>query len=125
MGWNSLNNHSSLGSFAYLAYHNYQTYSNPSIIYSPFSDLWKGYLLAGALALSIIPYTLAVMGPGVNRKLHAIHDEEYKGLNGGKTATSENTHNLLEKWAGHNLVRACLSTAGAVVGCWTSLRLNL
>lgn len=114
-----------MGSFAYLAYHNYQTYSNSAIIYSPFSDLWKGYLAAGALAFAIIPYTMAVMCPGTIKRLHNIHDEEHKGLSGGKTATTENTHDLLEKFAGHNLVKGCLSTAGAVVGCWTSLRLNL
>ena len=81
--------------------------------------------MAGALAAAIVPYTLAVMAGGVNARLHNIHKEETKGINGGKTSTTEDTHDLLEKWAGHNLVRACLSTAGAVVGCWTALRLNL
>ena len=70
-----------MSSFAYLAYHNYTTYSNPSIIYSPFSNLWKGYLAAGLLASAIMPYTLAFMMGGVNKHLHdAHHAEEHERM---------------------------------------------
>lgn len=114
-----------MSSFTYLAYHNYTTYSNSSIIYSPFFDLWKGYLAAGLLAQAIIPYTLAIMMGGVNKQLHDAHHAEEQGANGGKSTRAEDVHELLERWAGHNIVRALLSTSAAVVGCWTSLRLNL
>lgn len=114
-----------MSSFAYLAYHNYSTYSSPSIIYSPFSNLWKGYLAAGLLAHAIVPYTLAFMMGGVNKQLHDAHHAEEGGTYGGKSTRAEDVHDLLERWAGHNIVRALLSTSAAVVGSWTALRLNL
>ena len=38
-------------------------------MYSPFANMWKGYLLAGTLAISIVPYTLVTMERNVNPKL--------------------------------------------------------
>jgi hypothetical protein len=74
---------------------------------------WTRYAAAGALTLSIIPFTLIFMHP-TNQSLLQI-------ASGGATAAVVNDDSvraLITKWAGLNLIRSLLPLGGAVVGLW-------
>ena len=83
-----------------------------------------GYLIAGALSVGIMPYTLAVMLP-TNKKLLAkvdntktlgIKDEVVEVGLGNETA-----HKLVDYWGVLNLGRVVLLVVGSLVGTWTAL----
>jgi len=85
---------------------------------------WKSYLVTGALAIGILPYTAGLMLP-TNKKLLdkaketsslAVDDKLVEVGMGGETA-----HQLVDKWATLNLGRAILLGIAAVLGTWTAL----
>jgi len=99
----------------------YHMHSNASK-FTP--DLWKPYLISGILAISILPYTVAVIMP-TNTKLMKKSDETKSlgvadqvvevGL-GGETA-----HALVDHWATLNLGRSALLIASTLLSAWTAL----
>jgi hypothetical protein len=99
----------------------YLAYSLP--FNSPKSKLY-GYLLAGALAVGIVPYTLAVMLP-TNRKLLAkVEETKTLGVKDELVEVglgNETAHKLVDSWGVLNLGRAFMLAIGSVVGAWTAL----
>lgn len=92
----------SLAAYAYAAYHRSRRHLD-----------WTRYAAAGALTLSIVPFTLALMHP-TNQSLLQI-------AGGGATAAvvnDESVRALITTWAGLNLVRSLLPLGGGVVGLW-------
>lgn len=97
--------------------------------------MWKGYLLAGTLVISIIPYTFATMERSVNTKLmeeaekaqaHGAKAEARKimGLkeeSDGISMSAATVKQLLDEWATLNLGRSLLGLSAAVAGLWTAL----
>ena len=83
-----------------------------------------GYLVAGALSVGIIPYTLTVL-MGTNLKIFGREEEVSKAEKEGKSrqasAGEESAQVLLRRWAVLNLGRAALMSASAVVGVWTTV----
>lgn len=100
-------------------YLSYYTHQSPLL-----SHKWKPYALAGASALGIVPWTLGVMYPTINKLLKkaeetaalANTDEVVEVGLGGETA-----HALVDKWGVLNLGRAALLTFAAALGTWTAL----
>lgn len=85
----------SLLSFGYLSYSSYT--------YSPLSNQWKGYAAAAALVISIVPYTLTLMGPGVNKKLldaaQGVQIAEAAGIKPETVMKDATAKKLFDDWA--------------------------
>ena len=77
------------------------------------TGIWKGFAVAAALAVSIIPYTFLTM-IGTNHALHAI-------ATGAYTASEAEVSRLIGRWGVLNLGRSLLPLAGAVAGGVTFL----
>lgn len=71
---------------------------------------WKPYVVAGALSLAIVPYTIVVMSP-TNNALMA-------GAKGITTVGWAEATELLARWRTLNFARSFFSLAGATVGLW-------
>lgn len=93
----------SLLGYAYLAYDR-----------SSRDQPWWPYLLAGALAIGIVPFTLGVMMPTNNALLGIARGT-------GQVASEMDVRALLLKWKNLNLVRSMLPLAGSIVGLWALL----
>ena len=82
------------------------------------------YVLAGALAVGIIPYTGLFMLK-TNRKLLAkAQGTSTLGKNGEVVDVGpgeETAHKLVDLWSLMNLGRAAMLTAASVIGAWTAL----
>jgi hypothetical protein len=93
------------------------------------------YILAAALALSIVPFTVIFMMP-TNQRLsarasQADDDAVTLAEKGRETTTSTGAlakadgdaevHGLLTKWSRMNVARACLLLAAAAVGLFATL----
>lgn len=76
-------------------------------------DSWTGYVAAGALTVSIVPFTLIFMGK-TNDALHL-------AAKGASTLGSAQVAELLDRWGSLNLVRSALPLLGAVTGLVTFL----
>ncbi|CAM1510150.1 Fc.00g004850.m01.CDS01 [Cosmosporella sp. VM-42] len=75
--------------------------------------IWKGFAVAAALVVGIVPYTLLTMVP-TNDALHAIAD-------GTRSAAQGEASMLIGRWGVLNLGRCLLPLAGAVAGFVTFL----
>lgn len=82
------------------------------------SEQWRGYAAAAALALAIIPYTLAVMMGTNNVLLAKAEEAETKGH--GEVQAAE-VRRLVGRWAKMNLGRSVLLVSAAGVATWTAL----
>jgi Domain of unknown function (DUF1772) len=76
------------------------------------------YVAAAVASPMIAPWTLLVM-KDVNAELTRRATSTAEG--GAAGAAQESTHELLEKWAWLNLVRAGISGISAVLGAWAAL----
>lgn len=116
-------------SFTYLAFDSHLHFSNTGLVWSPLKSVWKGYLTAGALAVSIVPYTFVAM-MGTNKKLleeaERVRCKESLEAKGGENKqvgmAAATAKQLLDQWGTLNLVRGVLPLAGAVIGAWTALK---
>jgi hypothetical protein len=77
-------------------------------------DGWKGYVAAGVLGVSIVPFTIVAMSP-TNNKLLAVAAGASK-LNAGDVSR------LVDKWAALNVGRSLFLLASAAIGLATLLR---
>ena len=75
--------------------------------------IWKGFVVAAALTVGIVPYTLLTMLP-TNAALDAIVD-------GSRSAAQEEVSMLVGRWGVLNLGRSLFPLAGAVAGLITFL----
>jgi len=90
---------------------------------SPKSKFY-GYLIAGALSVSIVPYTLAVMLPTNKKLLAKVDDMKMLGIKDEVVEVglgNETAHKLVDYWGVLNLGRAVLLIVGSLVGTWTAL----
>lgn len=82
-------------------------------------------ILAATLAISIIPYTIIVMG-GTNRKLME-KAESMRSLGSSEGLVEigededEKTKVLVDRWSTYNAGRSLLSLTGALTGVWAIL----
>lgn len=104
--------------FGFLAYSSRRLPSSGSIPISPFAL----YTAAAVAIPAIVPYTLLVMEPAVNRKLMRMAKTVEAGSKGTELDCSgAEVADLLRKWKGMNLVRAAAVATGAVLGVVASL----
>ena len=105
------------GSYAYLSYALYKTLHHPKA---------EIYGLAAACTISLLPYTLVVMG-ATNGKLESkakesrewsITDEAVEK----DLAKGESSKELLDYWATLNVVRSIFPLLGAAFGAWATLK---
>ena len=75
--------------------------------------IWKGFAVAAALSMAIVPYTLLFMSP-TNNALHAI-------AGGAHIVAESEVTDLINKWGVLNLVRSLFPLAGGVAGIVTFL----
>jgi hypothetical protein len=78
---------------------------------------WALYLLAGAVTVSIVPYTWVVMVPTNNELFRLQKVSEVEPLVKGITEAKE----LVGKWSGMHLTRSFMPLAGAVIGTLANL----
>lgn len=83
------------------------------------SSAWRGYATAAALALGIVPYTVAVM-MGTNKVLLG-QAEEAEVAAEKVEAKAASVKQLLDQWATMNLGRTVLLASAAVTATWTAL----
>lgn len=98
------------GSALLFAYAAYSTYGVPSARDGT-ADTWKGYVVAGAFAVSMVPYTFLAMHT-TNMALK----EAARGVPG------INVTELVGKWTGLNLFRCLLPLGGALTGLATLVK---
>lgn len=77
------------------------------------TGIWKGFAVAAALVVSIVPYTFAAM-TSTNAALHAI-------AGGSAVASQGEVAKLIGRWGVLNLGRSLLPLAGAIAGGVTFL----
>jgi hypothetical protein len=75
--------------------------------------IWKGFAVAAALVVAIVPYTILFMG-STNDALHSI-------AGGTHIVAESEVTNLINKWGWLNLGRSLLPLAGGVAGIVTFL----
>jgi hypothetical protein len=105
-------------SFFYLSY---VVYSSPFSI----ACIWQSYLVAGSLALAIVPYTLLFMTKTNKALLDRTKEENVLGLEEkmveNEAGRGKNVHQLVDRWATLNLGRSALLVLATVVGTYTAL----
>jgi len=88
------------------------------------------YILAAALALSLVPYTVVVMMPTNQRLLAraaqaddeaATPVEKEREMATTESGEDAEVRGLLGKWSRMNVVRGCLPLAATVVGLFATL----
>ncbi|KAI0151666.1 hypothetical protein GGR57DRAFT_179177 [Xylariaceae sp. FL1272] len=72
---------------------------------------WRGFAVAGASTMFIIPFTLVFI-MDTNKKLLAEHDSKVKTMGEGTVKS------LIRKWGDLNAVRAVVPLVGTVVALW-------
>lgn len=83
---------------------------------------WKCYAGAAGLLIGIVPYTILMMGPGVNKKLmDAANSVEVGTEKKFGAAEADSVKKTLDQWGLWNLGRAVLTGLGCVVAVWTSV----
>lgn len=75
--------------------------------------IWKGFAVAAALVVAIVPYTFLFMG-STNEALHSI-------AGGAHIVAESEVTSLINKWGWLNLGRSLLPLAGGVAGIVTFL----
>jgi len=116
--------------YAYLAY----LFRRATPVQEPELRTSNLYILAAALALSLVPYTLVVMMPTNQRLLvraaqaddeaaTPVEKERDMATTGVPAKAEEDAEvcGLLEKWSRMNVVRGCLPLAATVVGLFATL----
>ena len=83
-----------------------------------------GYLVAGLLAVGIVPYTVVFM-QSTNRKLIE-RNEEMGALGAEDTVVevglgNESAHALVDWWGVLNLGRGAMLSVAGILGVWTAL----
>lgn len=113
----------SFGSFIFLAYDSYMRFADTTLVYSPLKDQWKGYVVAAGLVVGIMPYTVVLMVPGVNKKLLEGAERATRGKkeDGVEEMGVEEVRKTLVKWARFNYGRAVLAVSATAVATWTAM----
>lgn len=84
------------------------------------------YVAAAICLPSIIPYTLLVMEPGVNRELIRLGTLAENGLELDRIKLREHeVHTMLTSWKGMNYVRATAVVVGALLSAVASWHSNM
>ena len=89
-----------------------------------YSRLW-GVRLAGVLTISVLPFTLLVMGKTNATLMSKAQELESLGVGVGYVEAGlvegESVKELVDWWATLNAVRGSLPLVGAAVGIWSIL----
>jgi hypothetical protein len=98
-------------------YLSYCTHPSNSHHFIESQSVWKSYLLAGACAGAVVPYTYAALEK-VNHKLLHLGKMSAEAL---KNEDEIDTKILLRRWRSLNLVRSGMLAASAIIGFCTLL----
>jgi noranthrone monooxygenase len=91
-------------------------YSYAAYSKSQNGEKWRGFAIAGATTISMIPYTWIVM-QRTNNKLWAAVRGESK-----ETVSNAEAQGMLNTWSRLNMVRAMFPLAGGVLGLLSVLK---
>ncbi|KAG9236286.1 hypothetical protein BJ875DRAFT_236026 [Amylocarpus encephaloides] len=80
------------------------------------NDMW-GLLVAAALSVGIVPWTVVMMGD-VNSRLMEMERGVREMGDGVKEESMRNAHELVDRWGMLNLVSTGMVGLGAAIGAW-------
>lgn len=107
-------------SYWYLAWNAYKTSNSTSTLGGSSSNKVAAYIIAGALAIGIVPYTLVFIN-GTNGKLLKKVEETRGEKITEVTVQDEGARQLVDWWGMLNLGRGMLVLGSGILGVWTVL----
>lgn len=76
------------------------------------NDIWQRYAMAGAITITMVPYTLTVMAP-TNNSLFALSDE---ALVGPSSVSLREVQQIIFGWAWLHVARSVFPFVGSMIG---------